>query len=400
MQGFGLQRRFLVVLTLLSVWAVVLPAARGQEGLDEPELPPGTVTVLGEFTSGKFLDPGERATSPDQTLIYSEYELVDHGLVFWVLPPVGGEPTAVIGYGEVAQRHEWELEHPFTDQEGNTSRERTRRAFTTITEMDFDGTWDGNDPGQVEGTVTWTVPEDRVDVEWNEWTVGTFPSATTGIFTGAGPDGVFTATWSPSAGEMSGVIDTGPWDGGFEAFAVPDEPPATPESSTTAPRPKIPCFFDTAPDTTPACEGEGPAQGSGLGLIGALTESPMHSSEGEELIARVSEGEWVYEIPAGLRGALGSMALAFAQTRPNDLSVRNWKHPFPVFEATAPLFRALVLAEKTAKNTIEDQKARGAEPTQGEIEALARVQRTTLRLFALTLHWELNGFMPGPIGGS
>ena len=383
--------RLVVVVTLLALIAFVLPAAQGQEGFDDPDLPPGTVTVVGEFTSGKFLDPGTMATSADQTLIYWEYDLVDHDLVFWVFPSVGGEPTTVIGYGEVAQRHEWEIDHFINDEPATT-----RRAYTAITEMDFEGTWDGNDPGRVKGTVTWTVPEERVDVEWNEHSWGPVPSPTNGIFTGPGPDGVFTASWLPTTGEMRGEIDTGPWDGGFEAFAVPTEPAATP---TGISRLSVPCFFDTAPGTTPACGGENPAQGSGLGLLTALTHTRLQPSAAREIHARTDRNDFKYELPARFESTVAGPALAGALMRPRDGS-DEFEPPFPVFVAAAPLFRSLALAELTAKDRIENKRAKGEEPTAGELKTLARVQRTSQRLIRLITIWEVQGFMPPPTGGS
>ena len=65
-QGLTMRVRRLLVFSLLALVAFVPPAAEGQEGFDGPELPSGTVTVAGEFTSGKFLDPGVMATSPER----------------------------------------------------------------------------------------------------------------------------------------------------------------------------------------------------------------------------------------------------------------------------------------------------------------------------------------------
>ncbi|MBT8194459.1 MAG: hypothetical protein HKO63_07645 [Acidimicrobiia bacterium] len=395
--------RPLVIVTLVAMTAVVVPAARGQEGLDDPEPPPGTVTVLGEFTSGKFLDPGTMATSADQTLVYWDYQLVDHDLVFRVFPSVGGEPTPVIGYGEVAQRHEWELDH-FLNGEPVT----TRRAFTKITEMDFDGTWDGNDPGRIEGTVTWAVPEDRVDVEWNEHSWGPVPSPTNGIFTGPGPDGVFTATWSPSSGVMRGELDTGPWDGGFEAFAVTTESPSS--VSPGRPGASLPCFFDGAPGSTSCDEGEDPAHSFGLGILGALASLGRGADDlpSDDQKQRTAVGWWMggvgwsritgntfTNVPAAAAETNAWAGLYLGSMR----RAEGGDAPLPVFSAAAPLFVGLAKAETKAEKNIADKKMSGTEPTAEDIAALTRARQTSLRLIRMLVIWEAEGFMPSPIHG-
>jgi hypothetical protein len=397
--------RLLLVVSLLALVAFVPPAAEGQEGFDDPELPPGTVTVAGEFTSGKFLDPGTMATSPDQTLVYWDYQLVDHDLVFWVFPSIDGQPTSVLGYGEVAQRYEFEMDHFLNDEPGTT-----RRAYTAITEMDFDGTWDGTDPGRVEGTVTWTVPEARVDVEWNEHSWGPVPSPTNGIYTGPGwTAGTFTATWSPSTGEMQGVIDTGPWNGGFEALVIQVEPAKNSPSAGASSRLSIPCFFDAAPGSTPACEGGdlgigSGLQGSGLGLLAALSSfgTPLEVQESvwsrlqlpadaqerrvklEE--AGVEEGDpfpgFAYRGPSIEEPTLRIYhpTLAFlwlGYLVPED----GGDPPFPIFRTARPLFVALYQAEMNAQSP----------------EERLRVERATDRLARLFILWEATGSMPRPL---
>lgn len=164
--------------------------------------------VKAGFTSGRILDP-----CPCEWAISYDYRVVGNDLTFTVSPGDSGEPASVIGYGELWHRNEFEAEQ-------ETPKAIVRRAFTAVTEFNLEGTWDGKNPGHVSGTATWRQPIDRINVEYNE-PRGDNPLHN-GIFRGPGPPGgTFTATYSPTTGEIRGDVIIDPWGVlGFEAIVV------------------------------------------------------------------------------------------------------------------------------------------------------------------------------------